>query len=68
MTHGKLSENVTLDDERDIVTAYGVRIHGDLFRAIGTPTPDGRWFRVVSVEDGVATIEQRTDLVQVVKS
>ena len=54
-----LSESVELDDERDIATVYGVKIAGELLRTLGEPTPPGRWFRVVKVEDGVATIETR---------
>jgi hypothetical protein len=57
---GPLSENLTIDG--DIVTVYGLRIHGNLLRHLAEPTPEGAWFRVISVEDGVATVQQRTDL------
>jgi hypothetical protein len=47
----------------DVLTVYGVKIHGDLLRTLAKPTPEGRWFRIVSVEDGVATVQERDDLV-----
>lgn len=56
---GPLSKNVTLDDERDVATIYGVDIHGDLLRTLGEPTPPGRWFRIIKVENGTATIESK---------
>jgi hypothetical protein len=58
---GPLSQNVKLDDERDIATIYGVKVSGELLRTLGEPTPAGIWFRVVKVEDGQSTIEQRRD-------
>ena len=58
---GPLSQNVQLDDERDIATVYGVKISGELFRTLGEPTPPGRWFRVVKTEDGVSTVEQKVE-------
>jgi hypothetical protein len=60
---GPLSENVTLDDQADIATVYGIRISGELLRTLGTPTPEGKWFRIVKIEHETATVEQRTDLV-----
>jgi hypothetical protein len=62
---GPLSWNVAFDDERDIATVYGVKISGALLRVFGEPTPPGVWIRVIKVEDGMATIEQRTDLASV---
>jgi hypothetical protein len=36
-----------------------VKIHGDLLRTLGEPTPPGRWFRIIKTEDGVSTIQVR---------
>lgn len=58
-TRRPLSESITFDDRQDIATVYGVKVSGELLRTIGEPTPEGQWFRVVKVEDGVSTIETR---------
>lgn len=55
---GPLSENVSLDDQADVATIYGIKVSGELLRTIGEPTPPGIWFRVVNVEDGLATVQQ----------
>jgi hypothetical protein len=59
----RLSGNITVDDERDIVTAYGLKISGELLRHLAAPSPNGEWFRITTVEDGVATIEKRSKYV-----
>jgi len=61
---GPLSKNITLDDERDLATIYGVIVSGELLRTIGEPTPPGMWFRVIKVEDGVSTIETKYNMEQ----
>jgi hypothetical protein len=58
-SHARLSENVIFDDDADIANVFGVNIAGEIFRALGEPTPPGKWFRVVRVEDGVATLETK---------
>lgn len=58
-----LSESVSIDDERDVLTAFGIKIAGELLRAFATVTPPGRWMRVHQVADGVCTIQQRDDLI-----
>lgn len=59
---GPLSENISFE-EPDVAVVYGVKISGALLRALGSPTPEGIWIRVIKVADGCATVEQRTDLV-----
>ncbi len=60
---GPLESRFAFDEQRNVVAVDGLKISGELFDALGTPTPPGAWLRVVSVGDGVATMEQRTDLV-----
>jgi hypothetical protein len=54
----KLSANISIDDERDIITAYGVPMAGDLIRAFSEATPEDVWFRIVKTADGVCRIER----------
>lgn len=56
---GPLSKNIVIEDDKDILIAYGTKLSGELLRTLGTPTPPGRWFRIVKVENGVSTIEER---------
>lgn len=57
----KLSESIEINDEADVLIAFGTRIHGDLLRTLGEPTPPGTWFRVVKIENGVATINTKRE-------
>jgi hypothetical protein len=52
-----LSENILIDDERDILTAYGNSMTGELLRALSAETPDDLWFRIVKTTDGVCRLE-----------
>ena len=54
-----LSKSIEIDDHNDIATIYGTKISGGLLRALGEPTPPGRWFRVIKCENGVSTIETK---------
>jgi hypothetical protein len=56
-----LSAHIQVDDENDLIVSYGVKISGVMLRTLGEPTPPGRWFRVVKVEDGMATIETKME-------
>ena len=62
---GPISKNVVIEDDLDVLIAYGTKISGELLRTLGEPTPPGIWFRVVKRdEDGVAIVEQRRDEVK----
>lgn len=61
---GPLSQNIVIQDDPDILIAYGTRLSGELLRTLGEPTPPGIWFRVVKSEDGVSTIEQKREEVK----
>ena len=39
----KLSENISVNDEQDYITAFGINIAGELLRALSVPTPPGVW-------------------------
>ena len=56
---GPISQNVVIDDERDVAVIYGTRISGQLLRTLGEPTPPGQWFRITKIEDGTAWIEAK---------
>ena len=56
-----LSAHITIDDDKDEVIAYGARLSGDLMRTLGEPTRQGMWFRVIKVENGLATIETKME-------
>lgn len=58
---GPLSQNIVIDDRRDIARIYGIEVAGELLRTLGVPTPPGQWFRIVKVDNGVATIETKYD-------
>ncbi len=50
------------DNQRDELIIEGVRYSGDLFRGLGFgPTPAGRWLRIVKIDDGVVTIQERLE-------
>jgi hypothetical protein len=57
MSKSLLSDNILIDDERDILTAYGNPMTGELLRALSTETPEDLWFRVVKTADGVSRVE-----------
>lgn len=65
---GPLSKNIVLDDAADVATVYGVRIHGNLLRTLGEPTPPGIWFRIVKVEGETSTIEQTNGIDELKKA
>jgi len=54
----KLSESIAVDDERDLVIAFGVTMTGDLLRAFLEPTPQNIWFRVERSDEGVIYLER----------
>ncbi len=54
---GPLSENVTFNDDADIATIYGVRMTGELLRAIAAKELAGKWLRFVC-DDGVVTVHR----------
>jgi len=54
----KLSESIAVDDERDLVIAFGVTMTGDLLRVFLEPTPPDIWYRTVRREDGVIYLER----------
>lgn len=57
----KLSESIQIDDEADVLTAFGTKLSGELIRTLGEPTPPGIWFRIIKVENGLATIETKRE-------
>ena len=57
----KLSERVQFDDDQNIATIDGYRVSGVVFSEFTTVTPLGRWFRIISCDDGVITIETKVD-------
>lgn len=52
-----LRDQILIDEEKRLVIAYGVKISPELLKTFSEPTPLDRAFRVVSVKDGVATVE-----------
>lgn len=60
---GPLERRFAFDEAANVVDVDGLKISGELFDHLGAPTPAGTWLRVTQVEGGVATVEQRTDLV-----
>ena len=52
-----LSEHVTIDDENDIVTLYGIRYTGVIFRGLGFSIREDETFQIIKREDGVITIQ-----------
>ena len=57
MSKTALSDNIEIDDEHDILTAYGNPMTGALLRALSAPTPDDVWFRIVKTSDGVCRVD-----------
>lgn len=54
----KLSDHIKIDDERDILFAYGNPMTGDLLRCLCEATPEGVWFRIVQDRDGSFHVER----------
>lgn len=61
---GPLSQNIVIQDDPDILIAYGTKLSGELLRTLGEPTPPGIWFRIVKIENGVAHVEQKREEVK----
>jgi ribA/ribD-fused uncharacterized protein len=55
-----LSSNIQIDDALNLVTVYGVKVHGDLFRHLTEPTPEDQWLRIIRDND-VVTVQRRCD-------
>ncbi len=58
-----LSDYVEIDEARDLLLVNGVRIACSLVRIGIQPTAPGYWLRIVSVKDGLVTLEQKADFV-----
>lgn len=58
---GKISEklDVSFDDVNEIATINGIKIAYGIFEHVTEVTPPGGWFRVIKIEDGTVTLEQR---------
>lgn len=52
-----ISEHVKCIDQQDCIEAYGVKISGQLLRALSQPSPKGLWFRIAETKDGVSRLE-----------
>jgi hypothetical protein len=57
----KLHEHIQIDDEADIVTLYGIRYSGEIFRGLGFDLRPGQSFKILKREDGVITIQTARD-------
>jgi hypothetical protein len=54
----KLSERITIDDERDVVTVDGFKFSGEfLTEILARPTLPGVWHRIASVENKVIIVD-----------
>lgn len=57
-----VSERVQFDDANDIVIIDGVRVDAHVLTSFTTPTPPGRWFRVIDRNEfNFISIETRND-------
>lgn len=52
-----LHEHVQIDDERDVITIYGIRYTGAIFRGLGFDLQLGQSFKILKREDGAITIQ-----------
>lgn len=60
-----VSTRIQFDDANDIVIIDGVRVASHVLTSFTTPTPPGRWFRVIERNEfNIVSIETRCDLVQ----
>lgn len=57
----KLHEHIQTDDAADVITIYGIRYSGELFRGLGFDLRPGRSFRILKRENGVVTIRVEPD-------
>jgi hypothetical protein len=48
-----LHEHIKIDDERDIITIYGIDYSGELFRGLGFSLREDEWFQILKREDGL---------------
>lgn len=55
----KLENFVKIDNERDVITIYGINYSGSLFRGLGLETPEDAWMKIIKREDGVLHIEMK---------
>jgi hypothetical protein len=52
-----LHEHIQIDDAADVITIYGIRYSGELFRGLGFDLRPDQSFQIVKREDGVITIK-----------
>ena len=50
-----LRKNVKING--DVITIYGIKYSGELFRHFGLNPSDERWFKIVENKDGILTIQ-----------
>ena len=53
-----LSECVSVDDERDVVTIYGIKYSGACFRGLGFSIDEKKYFQILERKDGVLIIHE----------
>lgn len=55
----RFSDHVHINDEREIIEICGLRIARQFFEYLVVPSKPGHWFRVIKVDNGIATIETK---------
>ena len=53
---GSLGANVSINDERDEITIYGIRYSGAMFRGLGFAIRDDEFFQIIKRDDGIISI------------
>lgn len=57
----KKALDFSYDAPNDIMTIEGIRYAGEMFREFGLGPNPGKWLRIISIEDGVLTVEVKKE-------
>ncbi len=52
-----LTANVSINDDDDVITIFGIKYHGDLFRGLGIGVNENEYFQIINRDDGALTIQ-----------
>lgn len=52
----KLSDNVVIDDDRDVIELYGIHYTGTMFRGLGFEIREDQYFQIIKRDDGVLSV------------
>lgn len=56
MADEKLSDNVVIDNEGDVIEIHGIHYSGSMFRGLGFEIREDQYFQIIKRDDGVLSV------------